>query len=168
MPRILITPITDADSRQLAVGVWEAARVATGRTPSPVGTRRVAAEVHARVDAGDVALLAHYGDRVAGMLFAEPYLDGGVLDPACGHVSMLFVDPALWGCGVGGALVRALQRGDHGPGWTRLSVWTRGHNRRALGLCAARGFVDTGDRASLHEGEVITRLEWRACDSDGP
>lgn len=162
MPRTLITPILDAAARQLAVDVWEAARLATGRTPSPASTQRVAATVLSRVEAGDAALLAHYGERVAGMLVAEPFLDAGVVDPACGHLSMLFVDPALWGCGVGGALVRALQRGDHGPGWTRLSVWTREENRRARRLCTARGFVDTGERTSLHEGEVICRLEWRA------
>lgn len=158
MPRTVVTPIADAEARQLAVDVWEAARVATGRRPSAVRTARVAA----KVGAGDVALLAHYGDRAAGMLVAEPFQDDGVVDPASGHLSMLFVDPALWGCGVGGALVRALQQGAHGPGWTRLSVWTRDTNRRARRLYAARGFTDTGDRATLHEGEVISRWEWRA------
>ena len=162
MPRTLITPIADAEARQLAVGVWHAARLATGRTPSAARTQRVAAKVHARVEAGDTALLAHYGDRAAGMLVAEPFRDDGVLDPACGHLSMLFVDPALWGCGVGGALVRSLQRGDHGPGWSRLSVWTREENRRGRRLYAACGFVDTGERTALHEGEIISRLEWRA------
>ena len=164
MPRTLITPIADAASRRLAVDVWEAARVATGRPSSPVRSRRVAAEVQARVESGAVALLAHYGDRAAGMLVAEPFRDGEAIDPACGHLSMLFVDPALWGCGVGGTLVRSLQRGDHGPGWTRLSVWTREGNRRARRLYAARGFADTGERTSLHEGDIICRLEWRADD----
>ena len=158
MPRTVIAPITDDAARQLAVGVWEAARVATGRRPSAIRTARVAA----KVDAGDVALLAHYGDRAAGMLVAEPFLDDGIPDPACGHLSMLFVDPALWGCGVGGALVRSLQRGKQGPGWTRLSVWTRDDNRRAIRLYTARGFADTGERAFLHEGEIICRWEWRA------
>lgn len=164
MPRTVITPITDAAARQLAVDVWEAARLATGRVPSPERAQRVAAKVDARVEAGDVALLARYGDRVAGMLVAEPYRDDGVIEPACGHLSMLFVDPALWGCGVGGALVRSLQRREHGPGWTRLSVWTREENRRARRLYTARGFADTGERAALHDGEIIRRLEWRAAD----
>ncbi|MDR7253830.1 GNAT superfamily N-acetyltransferase [Nocardioides sp. BE266] len=162
MPRTVITPIADDDSRRLAVGVWEAARRATGRRPSTTRSERVAAKVATRVADGDVALLAHYGERVAGMLVAEPYRGDDGPDAACGHLSMVFVDPALWGCGVAGALVRSLQRGDHGPGWTRLSVWTRETNRRAERLYVARGFADTGERATLHEGEVICRWEWRA------
>lgn len=162
MPRTLITPITDEESQRLAVGVWEAARAATGNPPSPARVARVAAKVAAGVRAGHVALLAHYGERAAGMLVAEPFLGEDGPDDACGHLAMVFVDPALWGCGVAGALVRSLQRGDHGPGWTRLSVWTRETNRRAQRLYAARGFTDTGERATLHEGEVIGRWEWRA------
>ena len=61
----------------------------------------------------------------------------------------------------GGALVRALQAPPQGQVWTRLSVWTRSDNRRALRLYDSCGFVDTGERASLHEGDQITRLEWR-------
>ncbi|WP_374456618.1 GNAT family N-acetyltransferase [Nocardioides sp.] len=162
MPRTLITPIADEESRRLAVGVWEAARRASGNRPSPARTERVATKVATGVELGEVALLAHYGERAAGMLVAEPFQGDDGPDDSCGHLSMVFVDPALWGCGVAGALVRSLQRGDHGPGWTRLSVWTRETNRRAQRLYLARGFTDTGERATLHEGEVICRWEWRA------
>ena len=162
MPRTLITPITDDDTRRLAVDVWAAARSAAGSRPSPARAQRVADKVAAGVAGGDVALLAHYGDRAAGMLVAEPFRGDDGPDDACGHLSMVFVNPALWGCGVAGALVRSLQRADHGPGWTRLSVWTRETNRRARRLYVARGFTDTGERATLHEGEVIGRWEWRA------
>lgn len=162
MPRTVIGPISDDDSRRQAVAVWEAARRATGNAPSPARTERVAAKVATQVERGDVALLARRGDRAAGMLVAEPYRGDDGPDDACGHLSMVFVDPALWGFGVGGALVRSLQRGEHGPGWTRLSVWTRETNRRARRLYVARGFTDTGDRSTLHEGEVIWRYEWRA------
>ncbi|UFN45573.1 GNAT family N-acetyltransferase [Nocardioides okcheonensis] len=162
MPRTLIAPILDEESRRRAVEVWRAARTATDRPPTPERLERVAAKVADRVDAGHLALLAHYGERPAGMLVAEPYRGDDGSDPAAGHLSMVFVDPALWGCGVAGALVRSVQRGDHGPGWTRLSVWTREANRRALRLYRARGFTDTGETTTLHEGEVIRRLEWRA------
>ena len=163
MPRTRITPVVDEPSQRHAVEVWEAARRATDGFPTPARRERVAAKVARAVDAGEVALLAHYGERAAGMLLAEPFQGARGPDVACGHLSMVFVDPALWGCGVAGALVRALQRGDHGPGWTRLSVWTRETNRRAQRLYLARGFADTGERASLHEGEVICRWEWRAA-----
>jgi GNAT superfamily N-acetyltransferase len=162
MPQTVIGPITDDDSRRQAVAVWHAARSATGQRPSPARTERVAAKVATQVERGDVALLARRGDRVAGMLVAEPFHGDNGPDDLCGHLSMVFVDPALWGFGVGGALVRSLQRGEHGPGWTRLSVWTRETNRRASRLYLARGFTDTGERSTLHEGEVICRFEWRA------
>lgn len=163
MPRTLITPVVDELSQRQAVEVWGAARRATESPPTPARSERVAAKLARAVDAGEVALLAHYGERAAGMLLAEPFQGARGRDDACGHLSMVFVDPALWGCGVGGALVRSLQRGDHGPGWTRLSAWTRETNRRAQRLYLARGFTDTGERASLHEGEVICRWEWRAA-----
>jgi ribosomal protein S18 acetylase RimI-like enzyme len=95
------------------------------------------------------------------MIVAEPYLADGILDPSCGHVSMVFVDPGYWGSGIGGALVRALQAPPEGRAWTRLSVWIRSDNRRARRLFDSCGFVDTGDRAALHEGDQISRLEWR-------
>ncbi len=157
MPRTVITPITDDDQRVAATEIWVAARRAAGRPPSP-GRRERFAE---KLVTSDVALLATYGPRPAGLVVAEAYLDGDVVDPTCGHVAMLFVHPALWGSGIGGALVRALQAPPEGQDWTRLSVWTREDNRRALRLYASRGFVDTGERASLHEGDQITRLEWR-------
>ena len=164
MPRTLITSVVDEPSQRQAVEVWEAARRATDNAPTPARTERVAAKVARAVQSGEVALLAHYGERAAGMLLAEPFLGGDGPDAACGHLSMVFVDPALWGCGVAGALVRSLQRGDHGPGWRRLSVWTRETNLRARRLYLARDFTDTGERASLHEGGVICRWEWRAAD----
>jgi ribosomal protein S18 acetylase RimI-like enzyme len=108
-----------------------------------------------------VALLATYGAKPAGMIVAEPYLEGGEVDPTCGHISMVFVDPGYWGSGIGGALVRALQAPPAGQLWTRLSVWTRSDNRRALRLYDSCGFADTGERAALHEGDQISRLEWR-------
>jgi GNAT superfamily N-acetyltransferase len=160
MPRTVIDAVTAPEQVAAAVAVWASAREAVGGTPSP--QRR--ARVEAKVREGRVALLATYGDRPAGMLVAEPYVEEGVEDPSCGHVAMVFVDPGYWGSGIGGALVRALQAPPAGTGWTRLSVWTRATNRRSLRLYGTCGFVDSGDRASLHEGAEIIRLEWRRPD----
>lgn len=156
MPRTVITPIRDADQREAAAAIWAAARRAGGRTPAPGRRERVAEQLVS----SDVALLATYGDKPAGMVVAEPYVEDGAVDPACGHISMVFVDPGYWGSGIGGALIRALQAPPAGQVWTRLSVWTRNDNKRALRLYDSCGFVDTGDRASLHEGDQISRLEW--------
>lgn len=157
MPRTVITPITDAAQRTAAAEIWAAARRAGGRAPAPGRRERI----EERLASCDVALLATYGARPAGMIVAEPYVEDGVVDPTCGHISMVFVDPGYWGSGIGGALVRALQAPPAGRAWTRLSVWTRSDNRRARRLYESCGFVDTGDRAALHEGDQISRLEWR-------
>ncbi|WP_457205462.1 N-acetyltransferase family protein [Nocardioides sp. P5_C9_2] len=160
MPRTVIHSVTAPEQVTAAVAVWASAREAVGGTPSP--ERR--ARVEATVRDSRVALLATYGDRPAGMLVAEPYAENAVEDPTCGHVAMVFVDPAYWGSGIGGTLVRALQAPPEGTEWTRLSVWTRATNRRSLRLYGTCGFVDSGDRAILHEGEEIIRLEWRRPD----
>jgi ribosomal protein S18 acetylase RimI-like enzyme len=153
----VITAIVDDDQRSAATHIWAVARRAAGRTPSPDRIERVAEQLVS----SEVALLAAYGAKPAGMVVAEPYRDPDGIDPTCGHIAMLFVDPAYWGCGIGGTLVRALQAPPAGWDWVRLSVWTRNDNRRALRLYGSRGFIDTGERASLHEGEQISRLEWR-------
>ena len=161
MPRTVITAIAEPEQLAAAVDVWAAARAAGGRTPTPGRRARVEAKLEGGVRDGGVALLATYGGRPAGMVVAEPYAEGGVVDPACGHVAMVFVEPGYWGSGIGGRLLRALQSPPAGTAWTRLSVWTRTTNRRALRLYDSCGFVDTGDRSTLHEGEEIIRLEWR-------
>lgn len=160
MPRTVITAITTPEQVAAAVDVWAAAREAVGGRPTPARRARVEAKVR---DSG-LALLATYGDKPAGMVVAEPYVEGGVVDLTCGHVAMVFVEPGYWGSGIGGALLRALQSPPHGTTWARLSVWTRATNRRALRLYGSSGFVDTGDRSTLHEGEEIIRLEWRRPD----
>lgn len=156
MPRLTVTRVHTDDERAAAVEVWAAARSALTRDPTPERRARVAA----KVAAGPVTLLATYGERPAGMAVAEPYADAGSVDPSCGHVAMLFVDPARWGNGIGSALVRALQAPPDGTHWSSLSVWTREDNTRGRRLYLARGFVDSGERAALHEGERIVRLRW--------
>ena len=157
MPRTVITSIVNDEQRAAAADIWAAARRAGGRTPSPSKRDRVAE----KLISSDVALLATYGLRHAGMIVAEPYLCEDEIDPTCGHIAMVFVDPAYWGSGIGGSLIRALQAPPDGRAWTRLSVWTRNDNRRALRLYDSCGFSDTGERTSLHEGDQISRLEWQ-------
>lgn len=151
MPRILIDVVTTAEGREAAMRVWRAANHARRR---PAGEVR-AGRVRAQLESAELLLLAHYGSRPAGMLLAEPF-DDGVPDPGTGHISMLYVDPAVWGSGVGGKLLRDLQ----GRSWDRLSAWTRSDNRRAVRLFLSAGFADAGNRSQLQDGEEIRRFVW--------
>lgn len=136
--------------------IWRAANHARRR---PAGELR-ASRVREKIEHAELLLLAHYGARPAGMLVAEPYCDGHSLDgaptPGMGHLSMLFVDPAVWGSGVGTKLLRDLQ----GRDWDRLSAWTRADNRRGQRVLLAAGFADTGNRSHLQDGEEIMQLVW--------
>ena len=157
--------------------LWRAANSARRR---PAGAVR-ASRVRERIDGADLLLLARYGDRPGGMLLAEQFLDG-VPDPSAAHIAMVFVHPALWGCGIGTALLRALQAGswtqsselDHdgepapGRDWTQLSAWFRDDNRRAQRLFAGAGFADTGHRAHLQDGDVIQQWRWTAGAGQDP
>jgi len=156
VPRILIDVVTTAEGRELAMRIWRAANHARRR---PAGELR-ASRVREKIDAAELLLVAHYGARPAGMLLAEPYVEHPGVDatpsPGVGHVSMLYVDPAVWGSGVGTKLLRDLQERD----WDRLSAWTRADNRRGQRVLLAADFTDTGSRSHLQDGEELLQFGW--------
>ena len=150
MPRITVRTASSEDL-DAVMAIWAAADATRRRPAGPQRTARV----REKLAAGEVVLLAHYGDRPAGMALAETFVGDGGPDPRTGHVSMVLVDPAVWGSGVGTRLVRDLQ-----TRWPRLSVWTRTDNRRAQRLYLSAGFVDSGNRSTLQDGEEIMQLVW--------
>jgi len=150
MPRITVTEVTTAEERDLAMAIWAAADRTRPRPAGPLRTARV----REQLEEGELVLLAHYGPRPAGMALAETYVDPAP-HPGIGHISMVRVDPALWGSGVGTAIVRELQRR-----WPRLSVWIRPDNRRMRRLYAGTGFTDSGNRAELQDGEELVQWLW--------
>jgi ribosomal protein S18 acetylase RimI-like enzyme len=152
MPRIIVAEIDSAEQRAVAVDVWRAANAARRRTATEARIRRI----KEKLDTAELALLAHYGPRPAGMLVAETYLVDGVPLPGYGHLSMVFVDPAVWGSHVGTEMIRDLQS----RGWEGLSVWTRTDNRRAQRLYERTGFTDTSNRSTLRDGDEIMQLAW--------
>lgn len=154
MPRITVTDATTAADLDLAMEVWAAANRARRRPAGPLRTARV----REKLEQGELVLLASYGERVAGMALAETFVDGERPSPDTGHISMVLVDPALWGSGIGRKLIEALQS----RSWRKLSVWTRPENRRELRLYTGCGFVDTGHRAALQDGDEIMQLMWTA------
>ena len=157
MPRILVTVADSARLRTTALEIWRAADAARSRPAGETRTQRV----RHRIDAAELLLIAHYGPRPAGMLVAETYVEDGMPQPETGHISMAFVDPAVWGSRVGTTLVRDLQ----GREWSRLSVWTRTDNRRARRLFLATDFADSGHRSTLQDGEEIMQLLWHRAHS---
>ena len=152
MPRIAVDLVTTADQRELAMATW---RRANRARPRPAGDLR-AARVRTKLDRAEVLLLAHYGHRTAGMLLAETFLEDGVPDPEAGHLAMVFVDPAVWGSGVGAALVRHAQALE----WSQMSTWVRTDNRRAQRLLETTGFIDSTTRSTLQDGDQIEQWTW--------
>lgn len=150
MPRITIATAASEDL-DAVMAIWAAANATRQR---PAGPQR-RARVRDKLETGELVLLAHYGDRPAGMALAETFAVDGSPDPSAGHISMVFVDPAVWGSGVGTKLLRDLQ-----TRWPRLSVWTRTDNRRARRLYLGAGFTDSGNRSTLQDGEEIMQLVW--------
>jgi len=151
VPRILIDVVTTTEGRELAMRVWRAANHARRR---PAGELR-ASRVREKIDAAELLLVAHYGARPAGMLLAEQFT-ADTPSPGTGHVSMLYVDPAVWGSGIGTKLLRDLQ----GRDWDRLSAWTRADNRRCRRVLLAADFTDTGSRSHLQDGEELLQFGW--------
>ena len=84
-------------------------------------------------------------------------------DATCGHLSMVFVDPALWGCGVGGALVRSLQRGDRRAGLDpALGLDARRPTARTAALRSRAASPTPASAPPSTRATVICRWEWRA------
>jgi ribosomal protein S18 acetylase RimI-like enzyme len=150
VPRITVATASPADL-DVVMAIWTAANATRRRPAGPVR----AARVRHKLGTGELVLLAHYGERPAGMALAETFVDSGTPDPSTGHISMVFVDPAVWGSGVGNRLLRDLQ-----TRWPRLSVWTRLDNRRARRLYVGAGFTDSGNRSTLQDGDEIMQLVW--------
>ncbi|UDY22509.1 GNAT family N-acetyltransferase [Nocardioides sp. Kera G14] len=159
MPRISVTEVSSPDELDLVMEIWAAANQTRRRPAGPLRTERV----REKVAEGQLVLLAHYGDRPAGMALAETFHDGEYADPDTGHISMISVDPAIWGSGVGGRLIRHLQQR-----WSRLSVWVRPDNRRAERLYLACGFVDVDNVSHLQDGEEIRQLVWQRPTKASP
>lgn len=143
-----------------ALRVWQAARVAGGIPPSEARVDRVRAKL---ADEGAQLLVGCDGDRVVAMALVEPFReeqgDGAVRSQA-GHLAMVFVDPELWGRGVGGRLLDAVHREMRARGLRTSSVWTRSENVRAGRLYEGRGYRPTGDAKRLR-GHAIVRYELR-------
>ncbi len=149
-----------------AVEVWRAANTARGLPPTVQRVQRVVEKLQA-VDASVV--VGRTGLRVTAVALAEPGRadDGsGEVVPGCGHGSMVFVHPDLWGQGLGSTLMAGLHANTDRLGWVRTSLWTRESNERAQRLYLNCGYRPTGRAAALRAGDPIVHLErcWQLLD----
>ena len=143
----------DVDS---ALRIWRLARDLEGRGPTAVSDEQVRETL---IDPATILVLVDRADQPVGMGVAEPFRDDdglGELRPGWGHVTMVFVDPAHQGAGVGSEV---LQRLAATVPWKSLSLWTQESNLRAHGLYQRSGFRVTDDLGKLPDGEAIRRWE---------
>jgi len=144
-----------------AVEVWRAANTARGLPPTVQRVQRVVEKLQA-VDASVV--VGRTGLRVTAVALAEPGRadDGsGEVVPGCGHGSMVFVHPDLWGQGLGSTLMAGLHANTDRLGWVRTSLWTRESNERAQRLYLNCGYRPTGRTARC--GQVTRSCTWSAA-----
>jgi GNAT superfamily N-acetyltransferase len=71
----------------------------------------------------------------------------------------MFVEPAMRGRGVGGALVEAVVRWARDRGVRRLGLWVTSTNGPALALYQRCGFRSTGRTKPLDHTQSLTELE---------
>lgn len=141
--------------------VWLRANTARGKVPDERRIARVTAKL---ADPAALVVVARTSDTVVGMVLAEPGRDrdgaGEPLPDLC-HVSMVFVDPEVWGRGIGRLLLAEAVRLAEGRGYRLLQLWTGQRNLAARRLYEIAGFTPSGREASLPSGERILHLVLR-------
>jgi ribosomal protein S18 acetylase RimI-like enzyme len=133
---------------EAAVSVWRAATVARGAPHEAERTDRIRAKLSG---AGALAFVA-LKPEIVGMALTEPgrFDDGeGELDPALLHISMVFVQPAAQGSGVGSSLFLHVLGAARSLGDQRASVWTHSDNTAACRLHEGVGMATTGKAARV-------------------
>jgi GNAT superfamily N-acetyltransferase len=160
MDMVVIRPETPADAEAVAgvhVRGWQAGYA--GIMPAEVLSRlNVAAWAQRRRDVGTAepdhpfrTLLADHDGTVAGFVTFGPYRndqDADDLDHTLGEILALYVEPARWGTGVGGALLAAAVAGLAGRGWTELRLWVLRDNLRARRFYQRAGLAADGGRST--------------------
>jgi len=153
--------------RSDALKVWRSANEARGLAPTSARIARVEQKL---AEPTAYLVVACDDEGVVGMALAEPYRaqDGcGPVMTDRGHVSMVFVAPKRWGCGIGRELLDALHRAMRERGYNAASLWTRASNGHARRLYEGRGYQLTADVKQLPGGDEIVRYEIALSGSPG-
>jgi GNAT superfamily N-acetyltransferase len=139
---------------EAAVRVWHAANVARLLPPSVDRVARIWEQLAQPEACLVIGHLVADGDVVA-MALAEPGRadhGAGAVIPDCGHVSMVFVHPDMWGRGVGRQLLQGLHERTSERGWSHTTLWTRSSNARARRLHEGQGYRRSGQETTLGSG----------------
>jgi len=144
---------------EAAVALWLASSAARrgARPPLPPAAE---ASVRASLAAPDAFLvIAEDAGTMTGMaLGVQGLADDGAGPPISGlcHVRMVFVAPARWGQGIGGALVDRLIAEARARGYIRAQLWTHADNVRAERLYERRAFRRSGrEKADDLDGTIV-------------
>lgn len=99
--------------------------------------------------------------RIVGVVLAGPDPD----EASLGHLSRLYVDPDLWGAGVGTALYDATMTDLAGREFAAVTLWVLEDNLRAREWYERLGWTPTGrtkptyEPAGIYDAQYIRRLD---------
>ena len=94
---------------------------------------------------------AELGSRVAGFAIGFPYSEtpGAVTDTRTEYLSLLMVEPAFWGRGIGSRLLDLVELQARQAGRQHVLLWTRqANNSRTQSIYARRHYKRTGKTAN--------------------
>jgi RimJ/RimL family protein N-acetyltransferase len=117
---------------------------------------------------GDGLLVIVADDAVAGFAaFGRCQDDDGSAE--VGQLYAINLDPALWGRGLGRALLRAATHELARQGFTRLALWVVPENERARGLYESEGWTTDGTtRDEEVLGVAVTELRYQRHVTSAP
>lgn len=156
---------SDADT---AFGIWEASiSRRRGRPPTAAGSLRVRNRLTGKSDG--LLLIAEEDGRAVGMAWGiEARADDGAGDavPGVFHLSLMFIDPARWGEGIGRHLTQALFETLPKSGMRAIELWTHEDNVRAQRLYTRCGFKATDRVHQDDEGQSMRLWTYAIANSD--
>jgi GNAT superfamily N-acetyltransferase len=98
-----------------------------------------------RLAEGSFSLVAELDGKFAGSVFVVAPARDGDLEPEVAELVSIYVDPPLWGQGVGTALLTKAADRAAELGMTEMSLWTLTQNQRALSFYEWHGWRPDGN-----------------------
>ncbi|MGI8439919.1 MAG: GNAT family N-acetyltransferase [Thermoleophilaceae bacterium] len=112
------------------------------------------------------SLVAEVGGQVAGLLAVGPTRDDDRDPTAVGEVAVLYVDPALWGRGIGRALLSEAVERLRRDGLASATLWTLATGARTRRFYELAGWRPEGTERPLHEGSGAFEVRYERTLGD--